>query len=365
MRVRGITTWAILLAVPLSAAAEDSVDRSAAGYCDFVEGTAAAEAAPMVAPELFGNAGLTNAGEATGPAGAPIGSPAPRFTLGIGWKVDGLYKGLLLKTRAAAECRRFQALSELNAALTLGPDIGEAQALEARGRVLTDRLAQLGSRLDELRAEVEAQEASVEELRAFELRVDSLRARLTETEGELGRLAGKPSAPSTPLPELVTRLRLADAEVESTSADLRTSASWELGVRGGYDQLIGSDALPLFGLVTVSWNVGRLWQGEANARARAGREAWVEADVTGAPLQAQRLLRELDALRQASLRRRDDVNSLAQVLSSQLEEVEQLETRVVRRFRDLLLFERARLDAEAAYLERRVELLTGFLGQTP
>ncbi len=355
-------TGALAVALPLTAVAQPQEGAGAAGYCDFVEGTAAAESALLVSPQLFANFGLTNAGEATGAGVAPIGSPAARLTAGVGWNVDRLLRGLTLQRRAAAECRRQHAIAGLQTALILGTDLGEADAAEARARVLREHLPRLEARLSTLRAEVKAEEATVEELRAFELRLDLVRGQLRLAEGDRQRLSGKPAAPTTPLPSLVAAASEADGQVEQLSAQLRTQAAFELGVRGGYDRLFGSDAVPVFGLVTVSVNPGRLFQGDGNERSQEGRARWMREDAFGVTERSAQLLRELRAVHDAAELRRSEVGALEADLRTQLEAVRKVEAKAVRPFRDLLEFEHARVASERAYLEQKAKGISAFLG---
>ncbi len=365
--MRNLVVWicaSVGALLPLAAMAEGG-DDSSSGYCDFVEGEADAESALLIAPEIFGRAGYSNPGDVTsdGMTAAP-GQPLPRVTLGLSWDVSRLLQGLKLQRRARAECRRQRALSSLENALTLGRDVAEASALEAREQVFREALAVIEPGLVELRKAVAEQDATVDELQAYELRLDDIRHSLRDTESERKRVGGMPAPPQRPLTELVSELHAADGEVEALSAELRQNVTWELGVRGGYDKIIGSRALPVFGLVTFSWNPGALWQGPHNERARLGRGAWVQADVTGASQRAQQLIRELELLHESARARLVEVSALEKDVGSQLEAVERLQTRAVRRFRDLLRFEHTRLRAEKAYLDSRVDRLDRFLNRS-
>jgi hypothetical protein len=365
MRNSVVWIWACVGALLPAAALAEDPGVGAGAYCDFVEGEADAESALLMAPELFGRVGVVNPGDVLDEGTAAVTrEPLPRVTLGVSWDVARMLSGLGVQRRARAECRRFRALASLESALVLGRNVAEAAALEARERVLREALTVVEPGLVELRKAMADQDATLDELQAYELRLDDIRQTLRETALERKRLEGLPQPPEVPLTELVAELQAADDEVEGLSADLRRTSTWELGVRGGYDKIIGSEALPVFGMVTFSWNTGALWQGAANARARTGRSGWVAADVTGAAHRARQLLRELELLHASARTRLDEVNALEADLGNQLATVERLQTRAVRRFRDLLRFEHTRLKAEKAYLDQRVERLEKFLDRS-
>ncbi|MFP2908683.1 hypothetical protein ACLESD_27260, partial [Pyxidicoccus sp. 3LFB2] len=162
---------------------------------------------------------------------------------------------------------------------------------------------------------------------------------------------------------LLEELRAADDEVEAVSGSLRRARAWRLSLRGGYDELIDVyQDTPLFGQITLSYNLGHLWQGSANARAREGRRRALLDEVSGVPQRVNELMAELRSVQRTEEGRLREVSTLVTDLEGQLREVEALQTREVRRFRDYLLMELTRLRAEQAYLRAHVESLGAFLG---
>ena len=124
-----------------------------------------------------------------------------------------------------------------------------------------------------LDADVKAGVATLTELNASRLRLDALRALAFETRRERERLAALPPAEPRPLSTWLEALRAADDAVEGWQRGLRTASAWTVRVRGGYDELfLSPQEVPLSGAVTLSYNLGDLGQGAANARARAGRQ---------------------------------------------------------------------------------------------
>ncbi|MBZ4421235.1 hypothetical protein K8638_32800 [Myxococcus sp. RHST-1-4] len=352
-------------APPSGTASPPQVEDRSGGYCDFVRGVADAEAALELAPELFGSFGVVNTGEAEGGAGAvPLGEPKLRLTAGVDYDFVGLYRGMTLRKRAEAECRRQRAIATLEAAVNRGNGLGEEAALEARARVLQDALPGAEERVSALRNDLREGKTTLEELNAVQVRLDNLRALATSTALARQRLVSRPRFPEGQrLDALMEELRAADDSVESYTGGLRSARAWSLSVRGGYDELIDVEQeTPLFGQVTLSYNLGNLWQSSANTRAREGRRRALLEDVEGVPQRINELVAQLRALHQTEQGRLREVSTLVTDLEGQLREVEALQTREIRRFRDYLVLELARLRAEQAYLRAHVESLNTFLG---
>ncbi|MCP3060205.1 hypothetical protein LXT21_15585 [Myxococcus sp. K38C18041901] len=340
------------------------LEERSAGYCDWVQGMGEAEAALELAPEVFGSFGAVNTGEAEG--GTALGKPKLRVTAGLSYDFVGLYRGRTIHRRAAAECRRHQALSSLQAAVRQGSGLGEDSALEARARVLQEALPRAEALVTTLRDDLKEGRATLEELNAVQVRLDHLRSLSTDTALARERLAARPVfARGQRLEALLEELRAADDAVESEVGGLRRARAWQLSVRGGYDEVFDVDQdVPLFGQVMLTYDLGHLWQGKANARARDGRRRATLHDVEGMNQQVSELLVELRSRHRTEEARLREVTALVTDLEGQLRDVEALQTREIRRFRDYLLLELARLRAEQAYLTAHVEALTSFLGST-
>lgn len=356
-------TPAALAAPPDASSPPDArIEERAAGYCDWVKGLGDAEAALELAPEVFGSFGAVNTGEAEG--GTALGKPKLRVTAGLSYDFVGLYRGHKIHRRAAAECRRHQALSSLQAAVRQGTGLGEDSALEARARVLQDALPRAEALVTALRTDLRDGRATLEELNAVQVRLDHLRALSTDTALARERLASRPAFPQGQrLESLLEELRAADDAVEVATGSLRRARAWELSVRGGYDEVFDLDQdVPLFGQVMLTYDLGHLWQGKANARAREGRRRSTLHEVVGVHQEVSELLVELRSRHRTEEARLREVSALVSDLEGQLKEVEALQTREIRRFRDYLLLELARLRAEQAYLTAHVEALTTFLG---
>jgi hypothetical protein len=354
--------WSPLLCLSaLSAAAAPPEPAS----CEFVRSVTEAESAVLLAPELFVSTGVVNAGQATGsPSDVPLGTPRLRITAGLGYDLVGVYQGVTMRHRAEAECQRQRALQALQTALQSGPDLGAAPALEARLAVLKTAIPEGERLIESLRGDLQAGRATLEELNVLQLRLDALRALESETIQSQERLAHAPPRPDRPLSTLLQELHSADDEIERLSGRLRSSSAWGLSLRAGYDELIHvPQDLPLFGTITLSYNLGAWSQAAANERARAARRQASEEEVEGLPRRVARLLQELRATQSAETARLQEVTVLAGDLESQLQSLQALETIKVRRFHDYLVLELARLRAEQAWLHTHLEFLGAFLGK--
>jgi hypothetical protein len=364
--MRWAVAWSVLAGLGAGAAGaqERSGESSDPGYCAFVRGVGDAESAVLLAPDVFASMGVVNAGEAGGGGGVALGGPTPRLTAGLDYDFAGLYRGLSIRRRAEAECERYRALSALRAAAKRGTDVGAEAALAARAQVLEAALPEAEQLLASLREDVREGRATVEELNALQLRLDGLRALAHETAKERERLAALPRPAERPLSTWLQDFRTADDRVEAESAGLRRASAWTVRLRGGYDELITvRQDMPLFGALTVSYNLGSLWQPSANARAREGRRRSLEEDVEGVSQDVARLLRELRAAHSAEEARLREVSVLVADLEGQLRDIQAMETAKVRRYRDYLVLELARLRAEQAWLKTHVAELGRFLGE--
>ncbi|RKH73673.1 hypothetical protein [Corallococcus aberystwythensis] len=363
----GLGLWAGMAPAAEEAGTVRAQGDLAKGYCERVRGTSRALAALELAPEVFASVGAVNAGDAMGGSDdMPLGSPKLRVTAGLGYDFVGLYRGRTLRSRAEAECRRYQALAALQSAVEHGSRLGEAAALDARARALATSLPRAEELVAQLRSDLRDGGATLEELNAVQVRLDHLRSLARDTAQAREQLALEPTPPEgQTLNALLSAFEAADDQVEVLSGGLRTASAWRLSVRGGYDEVFDVDQdTPLFGQLTLGYNLGNLWQGRANAQAREGRRQEARDAVDGAPRRVRQLLGELRITERSEQQRLGEVSALVSDLQGQLREVEQLQTRQVRRFRDYLLLELARLQAEQAYLGAHLETLQTLLGGT-
>src|SRR6187402_3611164 len=140
------------------------------GYCDHVQGVAAAESAISLSPEVFAQFGRIEQASSV----AAADSSGLRFIGGVRWRLSGIYEGLALRARAKADCRRHQAFEHVR---------GETifRALEARAKVLEEALPQAEKMLAQSTADFEARRSTAQEATATRVRVEDLRRTAMET----------------------------------------------------------------------------------------------------------------------------------------------------------------------------------------
>src|SRR5512143_2600081 len=139
------------------------------GYCDYVEGGASADAATLVAPQLFGQGGYV---EQPAFALTPSASSSNlRVIGGVRWSLTNIYAGVVTKSRASADCRRHNALAQLPQM----QNATAASALAARIRVYDDAQPEAQRILAQSQADLEAKRTTAQEALAIRLRVEDLR----------------------------------------------------------------------------------------------------------------------------------------------------------------------------------------------
>ncbi len=318
------------------------------GYCDWVEGGAAAQSAVLMSPSVFGTFGYL---DQTGLTAVPDSTGNDlRVTAGLSYSLSGLYRGSLTKVRAEADCRRHLALGELEQDTSY-------RALQARARVLEKALPDAQGLLDTATRDFEQRQSTLQELTATRLRVDGLRALVTETQRQLG--AAQPAAARSRGVSAETYYS-ADADVEDADARLRFADAWDVTLRVGYDRFLEDDTedSPLFALASITFNIGALFQGGSNEQAATGRARYVRQARAE---QNTATLRRLRATAQAEKRREKETAALVADLEKQLAELESLNSVNSRRYRETVWFEWVKVKAEHEYLRTHLKTLSQIL----
>ena len=145
------------LALALSILAAPAPARADDGYCDFVEGVAAAESAVAISPEVFLQYGkIEQASSSVQPTADPGGL---RFIGGLRWRLSGIYEGLAQRARAKADCRRHRAFDQVRSETLY-------RALEARAKVLEAALPEAEKMLAQATADLDARRTTAQEATA-------------------------------------------------------------------------------------------------------------------------------------------------------------------------------------------------------
>ncbi len=320
------------------------------GYCDFVEGVAAAESAVLLSPEIFGEIGRIE--QASSSAQIDVNPGTTRFIAGVRYRLAGIYEGAATKGRAKAECRRHTALQQIR---------GETlyRALDARAQVIDGALGEAGKLLVQTTNDLDARRTTTQEATATRLRVEELRRISTETHAAMSTLP-RPSGGALGL----TAFQNADDDVERQEAKLRRAKAFDVSVRAGVDTFLDGDGAdnssPYFAVLSVGVNLGLLWQGSGNSRAAKGRRTFVRSgrdprsvDATGDRLRAQV---------ETATRRATETAALEADLARQMEILNRVGGDDGKRYRQTVWFDWIKIRAERAYHEAHVAALKQVLG---
>jgi hypothetical protein len=327
---------AVVFAAPGTALADDD------GYCDFVQGTASAESAVLIAPQLFGEFGRIEQPSASQLPTADPGSV--RFIGGLRWRLSGIYEGVATRGRAAADCRRHRAFEAVR---------GETlyRALEARLKVLEAALPEAEKLLAQATADFEARRMTAQEATATRLRVEELRRLAMETRAAMRALpapgGGNPTG-------ALAAFHRADDDVERHEAKLRRARAVDLSLRVGVDQYLdgaADDRSPVFAVVSLGVNLGLLFQGSGNSRAAAGRRKLVRAGRDAVSVEATA------ALADATSRRVEETAALEADLARQVETLSRVGGDDGKRYRLIVWFDLVKVRAEHAYHEAHLAAL--------
>jgi hypothetical protein len=318
-------------------------------YCEHAEAVAAAESAILMGPELFTSIGYIEAADTSTTTTIATSNDA-RFIGGVRVKLGGIYQGMVVRDHARAACRRHQAIDQVVGA-------SAHKALEARAKVLGDALPQAQQYLRDATDDLDARRANAQDVTATRLRVEELRQLAEDTHRQLDALPPEEGSLSGAL----ARYYDADADLERDEGKLRAAQGWDLSVRFGVNELLGRDTpQPLFAAVSATFDVGWLFEGGDNRRARSSRAQLVrEAHVDDAVGATVAQLREVLA---AEEKREQETAALVADLARQLDALKDLGGDQTKRYRETVWFDWVKANADHEYLATHVASLKEVLG---
>jgi hypothetical protein len=258
---------------------------------------------------------------------------------------------MLTTSRAAAECRRHNAMAQLR-----GVSAGRAAA--ARVRVYEENMPQAEKLLQTVGADLEARRATLQEANAAQLRVDALRSALAEAKRELATLP--PEDSTRPTQHLIAEYRRADAAVENNEAKLRNAQAYDVSVRFGIDTFLeGSQSGDnrFFGVVQVGINLGAFFTSSGNSRAAKGRARYTGSGNDPVVANINATVDQMRALIQIDSERAAQAKNLMADLGHQLEILDRMGTDDAKRLRNTIWFDWVRAKADFAYLSANVEAM--------
>lgn len=345
---------ALAAAAPVAAAERVARDDDADGYCQMIDGVARSRSALMMAPELFVSFGVVNGNDAYS-VGVDTMPPSARLTGGVRYSLMGLYQGAVTRHQAAAGCAQYRAVSQLHRFVQAYHDGLSAAALRARLAVLEQAIPQAEQILGSIRSDVASTQATIDELNATQLRVDALQGLRAQTRADLDSLSTRAQPPAGSIATVLTARDRAEASLADEEAKLRRSNGWDIIFRAGYDQVFGiRDHVPLFGVVSLSYNLGSLFQGEPEGAAKAGRLRWVRHETEGADDRVEQTIGRLRGVVKSERERLRETTVLLADLRARFAAVRAVENDKVARYRDYLWFDLVNVEAEDAYLRVHV-----------
>ncbi|HEX9291536.1 MAG TPA: hypothetical protein VF904_18605 [Anaeromyxobacteraceae bacterium] len=333
----------------------------AESFCRYETAAAAAESDLLVSPELIGSFGWTHFTERDDPGGVSE-TLRPRLLAGMRYSVSGLYRGLLTKDRARAECARYRALSAMRSFVESGAAALDRPALERRVEVLRGAIPAAEALVNDIRGRTDEGTATVVELNTTELRLDELRMLLAQATAQLEAIPST-AEPTAPLTAALATSLVETRRVAEYESRLSAARGWDVSLRGGYEQVFGvASGTPVFGQVLVTLDPGLLWHDADRARAVEAVGAWRSAEADGTVLRTLDRLRQLRAAHASEKERLRQVDVLVRSLADRLAAAERVPAAQVRAYRNLVWFELTKANAERAYLEAHTASIGRVLG---
>jgi len=337
---------------------------ASASYCNYVTAVADSQSAVLVSPQLFAMGGAVSGNEApTGPTTTVV---RPRVVAGASYSVSNLYRGIQTKELAAAECARYRLFNKLLAFSMAHGGGTSAPAQQAKLAVIEEALPRAEQILARAREAMGEAKITVDELDATTARIDGLRALAADTRGRLRTAAGTMQPPKETLADLNAQREQAERATEERAAKLRQAQAWDVQVKAGYDQVFGfSQTVPVFGMVTVSFNPGYFWQRPADDRAQTARSEVAKKGLEAATLRAEDTARQLREMIRAEKERLADVVTLVGELETRHQQISQVAGDRAKATADLLWLGMVPLRAELAYLRAHIADLSRTVGEAP
>jgi hypothetical protein len=333
-----------LLLLTTTAYAEDD------GYCDYVEGAAASQAAILYAPELIGSVGYVEQPPAA--VNPDANQKGLRLIAGVRYSLSNIYTGVATKDRAHADCKRHRAFEQVR---------GETQsrAIAARLKVLDDALVEAEKILKTDEADFAARRTTAQEATTTRVRVEEIRSLAAEDHAALSAL---PAPSEQPLGGALKNYRQADADVEDNEAKLRRAAGIDVSFRFGIDQYAERDnPQPYFAVISVGLNLGVLFQGDANKRSAAGRHKLVQS---GQGPGVEATVDQLRTTLEIESKRAKETQALVQELERQLDALGKIGGDESKRYKQTVWFEWVKAKAQHEYLATHVATIREVLGGT-
>lgn len=286
-----------------------------------------------------------------------------RILAGLRYDFSDLYQGFLRADEAEAGCARYGAKSRFEAAINRSATVGQREALEAQQAVLAEAIPKAKEVIEGLKKAVDAKRVSDRELRAMQIRLDTLESMFQQTRDALTQL-GESSESAPKLYELLDAYKQAEADYLRAQAKTKRSQAWELSLAAGYSHRFGEgDSAPVFAGGIFSLNVGQLWAASASERAIEAHQAWQQTRHAGPDGKLRELVRAHQFSARADREKLEANALLLADLEARLERLAPLKGQEAVSFRNLVWFDYAQLLAESATIAARLKQTGAFLSR--
>jgi hypothetical protein len=365
------------LTLPLSAQTKALFDRpegrsspylnppAAADYCEYVSGVSTSQAVILESPILFGSLGSASAEILPSPLSATTSvANRTRFFGGASYSLGNVQRGRALKHAARADCEQYEITAGLEAFLQENWEALTSDALDARAQVLREALVQAKEILSRLERLLETHVATSQEYHGMQLRNDELLQILEQTDSDMGKASKSEALAMFPLNEMLKKQQDLLTRQEIEQGKSREAGAWDVSASAGLQRILNANqSSPYFASITLSVNLGRLWQAAAERRATDGFHRWIQEDPTGPSARTYMLLDHFQAIQTAEAKRLRETEILMQDLEQRLESVRGLGNEKVQSYEDYVWFDYVKIKAEHAYLVAHLKDLSAVGGR--
>ena len=338
---------------------------AAADYCQYVSSVATSQAATYLSPIVFGSAGSTSAEILPSPLSTTTSvANRTRFFGGASFSLGNVQRGLALKGIARANCEQYKVTAGLEAFLEENGDAITSNALEARADVLRDALLHSKEILSRSERLLNAHVATTQEFHGMQLRRDELLQILEQTDSDMGKAVRSESLAMFPLNELLKKQQDLLTRQEIEEGKSRQAGTWDVSGTAGFQRILHApQSSPFFGSITLSLNLGRLWQNGAERRATDSFHRWTQEDPTGASVRTDMLLQHFHAIETAEAERLRETDILLEDLEQRLQSVRGVGDERAQSYEDYVWFDYIKIKAEHAYLVAHLQDLSVVAGR--
>lgn len=273
----------------------------------------------------------------------------------------GIWEAGMVGEIASLDCRRNQALAQLENLLNYGENLDGTAGLEARLKILRllhTEVAQKASRYQRLLHE---KELTLVEYRDFQDKLTQLRTQLEELETQRTTLGGLAPLPRIAVRDLLVTNLTAEAESERTIASRQSLRAWDFNLMGGVGNYqSGRAETNLIAGFSLTYWFGDLFAPSAGEVARHKLD-YLERTQGGLPARLQLRRAELQRRLDSDRGRLKELGFLVSYLQEKLQLLRKVDSARGKWVADGIWMDVERYRAEEAQLKLRSAAIEGFL----